>query len=283
MGRFTTAFLLFASALRAAEPVSADAQLLERTGERVKRFWDQLSSVASTENVLQEKLNPKGKVILNNRVKYDYLITLRWDNGGMLVDESRLQLGQTAKKAPQGTLLTTQGFATLLMVFHPQFQASYAFTMQGAEEAGGRKLQRIGFVARNGAASPAVLAIKNRDYPILWEGTAWVDAQLAIVTRMEAHWKEPPTEIGLQQLSSEVQYAAIPFKGQRDPFWLPTTAKIEVKTEHQHWRNTHEFSGHRLFSVEADSKVEDAKGVDSKTADPKAGAGEGPASAATKH
>jgi hypothetical protein len=247
--------LALATTSAAAATTIPDADLLERTAERARQFWDQLSSVAITENVLQEKLDPKGKVILNNRTTYDYLITVRSDSGGMLVDESRLATGQGAKKAPQGTLLTTQGFATLMTIFHPQFQPSYAFKIEGEEEIVGRKLIRVTFVPRNGAPTPAILALKGRDYPIAWEGTAWIDLQSASVTRLEAHWKDPAQDLGLQSLSSEVQYVPISFKGQTEPYWLPSMAKIEVQTRHQHWRNTHQFSRHRLFNVDAESAV----------------------------
>ena len=191
------ALLAFACSFAGAA-TTPDADLLERAAERARQFWDQLSSVAITENLLQEKLDPKGKVILNNRATYDYLITVRSDSGGMLVDESRLATGQRAKKAPQGTLLSTQGFATLLTVFHPQFQPSYAFKVEGDEEIAGRRLVRITFAPRNGAPSPAILAVKGRDYPIAWEGTAWIEPQSASVTRLEAHWKDPAVDLGLQ-------------------------------------------------------------------------------------
>jgi hypothetical protein len=246
--------LALASTLAGAATAS-DADLLERAAERARQFWDQLSSVAITENLLQEKLDPKGKVILNNRTTYDYLITIRNDSGGLLVDESRLATDQRAKKAPQGTLLSTQGFATLLTVFHPQFQPSYAFAMEGEEEIGGRKLVRVTFVPRNGAPSPAILALKGRDYPITWEGTAWIEPQSASVARLEARWKDPAVDLGLESLSSEVQYVPISFSGQSAPYWLPTMAKIEVQTRHQHWRNTHQFSRHRLFNVDTQSTV----------------------------
>jgi len=248
------ALLALASTLACAATTS-DADLLERAAERARQFWDQLSSVAITESVLQEKLDPKGKVILNNRTTYDYLITIRSDSGGLLVDESRLATEQRSKKAPQGTLLSTQGFATLLTIFHPQFQPSYAFKVEGEEEIGGRKLVRITFAPRNGAPSPAVLSVKGRDYAIAWEGTAWIEPQSASVTRLEAHWKEPAADLGLQSLSSEVQYMPITFRGQDLPYWLPIMAKIEVQTRHQHWRNTHQFSKHRLFNVETQSTV----------------------------
>ena len=247
--------LLALAATFASAATTSDADLLERTAERAKQFWDQLSSVAITENVLQEKLDPKGKVILNNRTTYDYLITVRSDSGGMLVDESRLATGQGPKKAPQGILLTTQGFATLMTIFHPQFQPSYTFKIEGEEEIAGRNLVRVTFVPRNGAPTPAILALKGRDYPIAWEGTAWIEPQSASVTRLEARWKDPAEDLGLQSLSSEVQYVPISFKGQNQPYWLPTMAKIEVQTRHQHWRNTHQFSRHRLFNVDAESAV----------------------------
>jgi hypothetical protein len=247
--------LLALAATLASAATTSDADLLERTAEHAKQFWDQLSSVAITENVLQEKLDPKGKVILNNRTTYDYLITVRSDSGGMLVDESRLATGQGPKKAPQGILLTTQGFATLMTIFHPQFQPSYTFEIQGEEEIAGRKLVRVTFVPRNGAPTPAILALKGRDYPIAWEGTAWIEPQSASVARLEARWKDPAEDLGLQSLSSEVQYVPISFKGQNQAYWLPTMAKIEVQTRHQRWRNTHQFSRHRLFNVDAESAV----------------------------
>ncbi len=260
VSKVTRSFAQWAVLLAVASPLVAatlnpDADLLERAAGRARQFWDQLSSVAITESVLQEKLDLKDKVILNNRTTYDYLITVRSDSGGMLVDESRLATGQRAKKAPQGTLLTTQGFATLMTIFHPQFQPSYAFTVEGEQQTAGRKLVRVSFVPRDGAPSPAILAIKGRDYAIAWEGTAWIDPQSASVTRLEAHWRNPGDDLGLQSLSSEVQYEPISFRGQSQPFWLPTMATVDVRTRHQHWRNTHQFSRHRLFNVEADSAV----------------------------
>ncbi len=214
--------------------------------------------MAITENVLQEKIDLKGKVILNNRAAYDYLITVRSDSAGLLVDESRLALKQGAKKAPQGILLTTQGFAALMTIFHPRFQPSYAFRVENEEEIKGRKLARVSFIPRNGAPSPAILAVKGRDYPIAWEGTALIDPAAAAVIQINAHWKEPAADLGIQSLSSEVDYEPISFRGQSQPFWLPTTAKIDVLTLHQHWRNTHQFSKHRLFNVDAESTVGNA-------------------------
>ena len=239
-----------------ADASARQADLLERTGLRVKQFWDELSSVTCTETLLQERLNEKGKVAFNSKSSYDYLISMRWDNGGMLVDESRLPVGQRQKKAPKSSLLVTQGFAALLMIFHPEFQPGYSFTPQGEETVAGVTLVRVAFLPRKGSPSPAVLSLKDHTYPIAWEGEAWIDPERAMVTRIDAHWKDPAEEIGLRSLSSEVLYAPISFRGSSKSMWLPEKARIEVKTAHQEWRNTHQFSNYRLFSVNTQDKIE---------------------------
>jgi hypothetical protein len=247
--------LILAAALCPGATTSPSADLVERAGQRVKQFWDELSSVACTETLLQERLNQKGKVAFDSRSSYDYLITMRLDASGLLVDESRLLIGQQKKKSAQSSLLVTQGFSTLLLIFHPEFQRGYSFTVEGNEALAGKMLVRVSFVPHNGAASPAALSLKDRTYPIAWEGIALLDPQTATIHRIQAHWKEPAKDLPIQSLSSEVEYAPMSFKESPKTMWLPESARIEVKTLHQEWRNTHEFSNYRLFSVEAQEKI----------------------------
>lgn len=145
----------------------------------------------------------------------------------------------------------------MLLILHPEFQPSYIFDVQPEEEIEGRKVSRVNFAPRNGAKSPGALDLKGREVPITWEGTAWIDAASGSVARIAAHWKEPPEEIGLVLLSSDVHYGPVAIRERS--YWLPSNAQIEVKTPHQHWRNLHRFDRYRLFSVETQSKVEDAK------------------------
>lgn len=247
--------MVLAAPAAGADVSATGSALLERTGARVKQFWDELSSVTCTETLLQERLNQKGKVAFNSKSSYDYLISMRWDTGGMLVDESRLPIGQQQKKAPKSSLLVTQGFAALLMIFHPEFQPGYSFTLEGEEKVTGAILERVGFIPRKGSPSPAALSLKDRTYPIAWEGEAWIDPERAMVTRIDAHWKDPAEEIGLRSLSSEVHYAPISFRESSQSMWLPEKARIEVKTVHQEWRNTHQFTNYRLFSVDTQDKI----------------------------
>ena len=119
----------FASLALAAEGAAVpDAVLLDRIGLRVKQVWDDFSTVTCTENLTQEKFNEKGKVVLASRANFDYLIALRWNGNDLLVDESRLEVGPPRKKRPEGALLATRGFATMLLILHPDFQSSFYLT-----------------------------------------------------------------------------------------------------------------------------------------------------------
>ncbi len=255
--RWAIAFSILPGLIAADVAPAGGPGLLDQTGQRVKQFWDDLASVTCIENLVQEKLTEKGKTALSSRSSYDYLISLRWNGNDLLVDESRLEQGKPQKRRAEGSLLATRGFATLLLVLHPEFQPSYSFSFLPDENSSSGGLARIGFVPRGGARSPGALELKGREYPIAWEGTAWIDRASGTVARIQAHWRDPAEEIGLETLSSDVRYGPIVLRDQK--YWLPETAQIEVKTRHQHWRNVHQFTRYRLFSVEADSKVEQPK------------------------
>ncbi|MEO5923698.1 MAG: hypothetical protein ABIR70_07735 [Bryobacteraceae bacterium] len=252
MTKFISRWAIAISLVGAASGATPANDLLERTGERVKLFWEQFSAVTCTEELVQEKLNEKGKTAIRSYSRYDYLIVLGWNKGELLVDESRVEVEAPRKGKPSGSLLATRGFATLMFILHPDFQESYSFALPVQEPSG---LMRIDFLPRSGARSPGALELKGREYPILWEGSAWIDPATASVTRIEAAWKEPPEAIGLQSLKSDVSYGPVELRA-KQAYWLPTSAKVSLQSLHQTWRNEHRFTKYRLFSVDVKDEVE---------------------------
>lgn len=236
-----------------APVMSEEAELLERLGERARQVWDNLSLVTCTEDLLQEKLNEKGKVVIRSKSSFDYFILLSWDAGKLVMDESRVEIDPPRKRRPKGALLTTQGFATLLLVVHPEFQTSYSFSLGEKDPATG--LTPLHFVPRNSGPTPGALELSGRTYPITWAGTVWVNRNTAEIIRTEARWYQPPEQLGLESLSAGVDYA--PVKLEERTLQLPQKAKVELSTEHQWWRNTHTFAGYRLFSVETNISIGD--------------------------
>jgi hypothetical protein len=246
---------------------SAQARLepiLEIASKRVGEFWDQFSAITCTELVSQRKLDPRGKLLLQRAMAFDYLILLQLGGEDLLVEESRILKGKQPKE-PDRSLLATSGFSTFQLVLHPLYQSSYEFELEpGLEDSPNGKLQRLGFRHIRGRRSPSVLQLKSRDYPIEWQGRIWLQAATGSVVRLEANLKAPMDDVGLQRLSTDVQYAPLKLSGSKDEMWLPRIATVSAATLRQHWQNTHQFTAYRRFGVDTDVRMELPKAEDPK-------------------
>jgi len=229
--------------------------LLNRTGEQVSKFLGQFSEVKCTEKVTQEKLGKEDKVELKEESTYDYLVILTNTGGELSLDESRLAVHEAKMDKKNTSLLVTNGFATLFLVFHPYYAGSFRFTAQGDELVGGHLLSKISFQHVRGTRSIAALALRGKEYPLEVSGTAWVDPQTAVITKIVAEIGDSMQDVGLKTLRSEVEYAPVPFRGMKETYWFPSQATVEVETPRQHWRNTHLFTDYKRFSVDTEEQV----------------------------
>jgi len=229
--------------------------LLNRTGEQVSKFLGQFSEVKCTEKVTEEKLGKEDKVELKEESTYDYLVILTNTGGELSLDESRLAVHEAKVDKKNTSLLVTNGFATLFLVFHPYYAGSFRFTAQGDELVGGHLLSKISFQHVRGTRSIAALALRGKEYPLEVSGTAWVDPQTAVITKIVAEIGDSMQDVGLKTLRSEVEYAPVPFRGMKETYWFPSQATVEVETPRQHWRNTHRFTDYKRFSVDTEEQV----------------------------
>ena len=229
--------------------------LLNRTGEQVSKFLGQFSEVKCTEKVTQEKLGKEDKVELKEESTYDYLVILTNTGGELSLDESRLAVHEAKVDKKNTSLLVTNGFATLFLVFHPYYAGSFRFTALGDELVGGHLLSKISFQHVRGTRSIAALALRGKEYPLEVSGTAWVDPQTAVITKIVAEIGDSMQDVGLKTLRSEVEYAPVPFRGMKETYWFPSQATVEVETPRQHWRNTHRFTDYKRFSVDTEEQV----------------------------
>jgi hypothetical protein len=253
------AFELMATRGFSAEAASPAAfeSLLARTSRQVEKFWDEFSAVTCLETIDQTKLGDDGKVLLKRRGAYDYLVLLQLSGDDLFVEESRVTQGKPPKESDRA-LLATSGFSTLVLIFHPHFQGSFTFADQGNDPEA-PSLHRIHFEHVRGRRSPSVLQLRSREFPIEWQGTAWVQQTTGNITRIQAGLKASMEDVGLQKLDTDVHYALVSLRGQKELPWMPVAARIEADTKHQHWRNLHEFTSYRQFSVDADSKTQTPK------------------------
>jgi len=241
-------------------------KILDRVTQRVSGFLDLFSDVKCTEQVTQEKFKPNGKVELVEQSTYDYLVLFTNVGGELSLAESRLPVKQATKDRKKDiSMLLSNGFATLFLVFHPYYVNSFEFTDAGAELLNGHNARKIRFQHIRNTRSIAALALRGREYPLEMSGTAWVDPETGNLLRIEAGIASTLEDIGMKSLQSQVTYAPVTFHQEDlhpgdlhpdDPvYWFPTEAVIEVETPKQHWRNTHRFSAYKQFSVATEERV----------------------------
>jgi hypothetical protein len=250
-------FLLSAAGQAQTRTPSLD-DLLARTSKYVAGFLDQFSSVKCTEHVLQEKFGENGKVERKADATFDYLVILTNAGGELSLDESRLAVKEAkAERNPVKkniSLLVSNGFATLFLVFHPYYQAGFDFTDQGEDLVEGRPLKKIHFQHVRGMRTPTALLLRDKEYPLELAGTAWVEPETGVIVRMSAGIGAGMEDVGLRALRSEVEYAPA-FQDTAKLWWFPRLATIEVETPRQHWRNTHHFTDYKRFSVSTEETV----------------------------
>ena len=237
-----------------ARPVD---RILDRTSQRVSEFVDEFSNVKCTEQVIQQKLRLDGKLELEQQSTFDYLVILANAGGEISLNESRLPIKETRmeRRRQPVSMLLSNGFATLFLVFHPSYINNFEFTDAGIDSLGGRAARKIRFQHLRNTRSVAALALRGREYPLELSGTAWVDPETGDILRMEAGIASSLEDIGLKKLESAVTFSPVTFEKDRPTYWFPAEAVVEVETPKQHWRNLHRFNTYKQFSVTTEEHV----------------------------
>ncbi len=251
------ATLLSAGTIASAQTDSLE-KVLDRTSQRVSEFVDQFSNVKCTERVTQEKFKPNGKVELEQESTYDYLVILTNAGGDLSLNESRQPVKEAKVNRRQDTsVLLSNGFATLFLVFHPYYMNGFEFADAGSQTLDGQAARKIHFQHIPNTRSVAALALRGREYPLELSGTVWVDPQSGNILRIESGVGSTLEDIGMKTLQSSVRFAPVAFSKDKDQpvYWFPIEAVVEVETPKQRWRNTHHFSTYKQFSVSTEEHV----------------------------
>jgi hypothetical protein len=255
------ASIVFSAAALGAPPEIAPPptqELLRRTGKAVELFWEQFAAVNCTESVSQVKLAKEGKQVYHQDSAFDYLALMHTSEGDLTVEESRVKVRTTeGKKRPP--LLVTNGFSTLELIFHPYFQHDFEYSEPEKAPLDGKVAFRVKFRHLRGAPSPSCLRLRGRDYPLEWTGSALLDPSSGAVLQINAVLETSLEDLGLRALAAEVRYTPVHFRDTPEAFWLPAVATIDAETVEQRWRNIHQFSNYKHFSVETKSKTESSQ------------------------
>jgi hypothetical protein len=238
--------------IAAAPSPSLDALVLAR--KHVQEYFEKFSDLTCKETVTQIVLNNSGHALYRENSAYDYQFEATSASGSLKFNETR-EPRNPAFRDPARTLLVTTGFAGLLLVAHPMYEASYVFESGGAETIDGISYALIRFVPVPGASSPASLRLRGKNYPLPMSGTLWINPQSGAIVKLEAKVDSSLSDLGLAGLRSEVHYAPHNFRNPAQSVWIAESAVIDVDTPRQHWRNLHRFTDYKRFNVNVQEEI----------------------------
>ncbi len=237
----------------AASAPAADPAFIARTNDTlvrsrhlINKFFEQAANVVCDEDVAQSLIGKNGKPMYREESVFDYQLQASDRSGSLKLVESR-DARKAAFRDPNKTLLITNGFASMLLILHQEYEPSYTFQPVGEEVIDGRNLVKIHFKPVPGASSPAAIQLRSRNYPLPLSGDIWLDSESGSVVKLVSSLDSPMDDLGLHALRSEIHYSVVQFHDPEEAYWMPASAVIDVETPKQHWRNVHRFTAYRRF------------------------------------
>jgi len=244
----TCSMLVLSAVIASSQPATVPnaTDLAER---QVTAYLARLADLHCNESVTQEKLAPNGHVDIKDQAKYDYLIMMNGNGDDFQLNESRIE--SSASRSKPLPMLVTNGFSTMLLVFHPYYRESFQFNVGADEAIDGKPAIPVHFSHITGRRTPAALALRGREYPLELQGTAWLDKQSGEIVKIESSLQRDMSDIGLRSLNIRVEYKPTDLGKGSKTMTLPALAVVDVTTPKQHWRNMHAFDGYKSFSTDA--------------------------------
>ena len=212
----------------------------------IDNFFQLTSNVVCTENVSQTIIGKNNKPMYREESAFEYQLQSSSRTGSLRLAENR-EARKAAFRDPNKTLLITNGFASMLLVLHPNYEASYNFEPVGEEVVDGRTLAKVKFKPVPGASSPAAIQLRGRNYPLQLKGDIWIDEESGAVVKLVSSLDGGLDDLGLHDLRSEIHYSIVQFHEPEEAYWMPASAVIDVETPKQHWRNVHRFTDYKRF------------------------------------
>jgi tetratricopeptide (TPR) repeat protein len=244
--------------LKGLQPATSQESLdsiLERVGQGVLAFFNTLPNTISREMIRQETFDRKGNLKKSSNREDDYLLLSHEEEWGLGVKEYRADSGrepEVESSAGRGlNSIRTLGFTCASLIFHPNYQPASQFRYLGQQMVGGQRTLVLAFAQKpeSGVTLEQFIA-KNKSYPVLLQGIAWINPRDSRILRMETDLLRPPPGSGLDRRTTEINFAKVHFKDSPSVLWLPRDVSVAVQWNGNDFRNTHHYSNYRIFKVE---------------------------------
>lgn len=244
--------------LRAAGNKEALPMIMNRVGERAAAMIAEFRNIACDERVYSEwnvgspiatwrEMGPNESahhflyIIIPNPVGDSRMFTeYRTDPKGNPIDLRHVD----------DLRLITTNFTGSWSYFNSSNQIESRFRYFGEESIRKRHCYVVGFAQTPDLTRNfTTFEVGNRSADILVQGLAWIDEESFHIVRIQTWLLAPRKDIGLESQSTTVDYFPILPGGLKSVLWLPKEVTVLVHYRSVFIRNTHRYSGFKLFQT----------------------------------
>jgi VWFA-related protein len=241
--------------LKGLRPAADQKELpatLEKMGQRVDAFAQNIVDLIANEDLTQEKLDIKGHLKSKAHEQDNYLIVHHGYEWGAKaeyrMDDDGNRLGPVGLE--KGYLVTS-GYALGCIAFSTSAQSESRFRYLGEQNIEGGGTYVLGFAQIPGDATffTTMRGTGGEDVDMLTQGILWVDKNSFQVIRMRTDLLAAHSEIQLDRLTTEIVFGEVVLQDVASPLWLPSKVTVSIEVGGQKFRNIHEYKNYRRYRV----------------------------------
>jgi hypothetical protein len=182
--------------------------------------------------------------VLGDWRHFDYIIHANKDaDGTTTLEESRTGNGSSVTPDPTGI-----GFAPLWLIFAAGNRSESNFHYLGTQKVEGHATYVITFAQVPAQVrKPSLLATATDTIPLLYQGVAWIDVNDFQILRLRTDLLAPLPQLGLDRVTSTIEYAQVRIPDLAEPLWLPQRVELLWQTNGQEDGEIHRYSRYQLF------------------------------------
>jgi len=226
-------------------------EVIDKSGERIKKLVDSISQFAATEDLLHEQLDPSGNPLTKESRKFDYVASIKEPQPGFLATDEYRNTKYGLDELPDR--ISSSGFMSLALIFHPDMRENFKITCEGLGDWHGQATWVMYF--RQRADKPnrlADLVVGGQTYPMDMKGRAWITADNFEIVRIESELIKSLPLLAVQHQIAE--YGPIHFARGNVDLWLPKSVDIYFELNRHRYYRRHSFDHYMLFAINSEEK-----------------------------
>jgi tetratricopeptide (TPR) repeat protein len=216
----------------------------------VQQLVSDVSRISAIEHLLHSQLDEMGTPLTKDTRQFNYVASFSEATPGYVaVDEYRQENLGIADFPDQ---ISSSGFATLALVFHPTLRDNFEMHCEGLGQWHGQATWLVHFKQRDD--KPARIhdyKVGSQIVALKLKGRAWISADKYQIVRIESELVDPAPQIRLAGEHQIVEYGPVPFAKRNLQLWLPQSAEIYLDFRRHRYYRKHSFDHYMLFSVDA--------------------------------